>query len=151
MSFVVRSLPAATSLDGAFRLHLLPEHLEQVGLNLGDLCEITNENGSAVGYGIAWRATEKMGTNPKNRPVKATEILQTAYNVREGSQIMLYRSDMKVVPADEVVLTDVSPDRSSENGQNDLEGANLKWRCGYALSKLHLTDNNDESRCLTTL
>ena len=128
MAFVARTLPY-TGLDGAFRIHMLPEHLEQAGLKLGDLCEITGENGDAKGYGIAWRATDKMGTSPKNRPVKMTETLQTAYGIRDGSQVMLYRTDTKIVHADEIVVTDVTPNDWLESDPDDLEHNRRRSRC----------------------
>lgn len=134
----MRTLHPPAGLDGAFRIHVLPEHLDQAGLRLGDLCEITDENGSAVGYGVAWRATDKMGTNPKVRPVKMSETLQAAYGIRASSQVMLYHTEAKVVPADEVVLTDVTPSQHLENAQQeDAANAAWRWRCGHALGELH--------------
>lgn len=137
MSFVARALPSAGGLDaGAFRVHLLPEHLDQLGLKLNDLCEITGENGDAKGYGIAWRAVDKMGTNPKNRPAKLTETLQTAFGIKEGSQIMLYRTDAKVIHADEIVLTDITPNDYAENDPDDRENGRWRGRIAAALCEL---------------
>lgn len=49
--FVVRPLPGA-GLDGAFRVHLSPESLDHLGLKVGELCQITGENGG-IGYGAS--------------------------------------------------------------------------------------------------
>jgi len=42
--FVVRPLQA-TNLDGAFRVHLSPDGLDKLGLRIGEICQITGENG----------------------------------------------------------------------------------------------------------
>jgi AAA family ATPase len=145
MSFAVRSLPSTTGLDGAFRVHVLPEHLEQAGLKLGDLCEITGEDGTAVGYGVSWRATDKMGTNPKVRPAKMTEVLRTAYAIRDGSHVMLYQTEAKVVHAEKVFLTDVTPGEYMAGHEEDFEDGKWRTRCAMVLCELHLIDDNEVS------
>lgn len=65
--FVVRPLQSG-SLEGAFRVHLSPESLERLKLKVGEICQITCENGN-TGYGIAWRATDK-GRHLTSSPVK---------------------------------------------------------------------------------
>ena len=139
MHFATRTLPSI-GLDGAFRVHVLPEHLDQVGLKLGDLCEIADEDGQAVGYGVAWRATDKMGTNPKVRPVKMTEMLRVAYGIKEGSLVNLSRTEAKVVHAETVVLTDVTPNEYIEGHEEELEDGRWRTRCATTLCKLHLID-----------
>lgn len=85
--FVVRPLPlAGAGLDGAFRVHLSPESLDLLGLKVGELCQITGESGG-IGYGIAWRATDKMGNSPKLRPAKMTDALRTAFGFKEGAHV----------------------------------------------------------------
>ena len=44
LPFVVRPLQA-TNLDGAFRVHLSPDGLDKLGLRIGEICQITGENG----------------------------------------------------------------------------------------------------------
>ena len=101
LRFVVRRLPAA-GLDGAFRIHINPDFLDQVGLSIGDICEVLDENSDSVGHGIAWRATERMGTNPKVRPVKMTEAMMGSFGIKEGSHIKLSKTDVKVIHAEKV-------------------------------------------------
>ena len=151
MSFAVRSLPSTTGLDGAFRVHVLPEHLDQAGLKLGALCEITGEDGTAVGYGISWRATDKMGTNPKVRPAKMTETLRTAYGIRDGSHVMLHQTEAKIVHAEKVFLIDVTPNEYVAGHEPELEDNKWRIRCAAALGKLlHVIDDWNRL-CLTTI
>ncbi|CAK4034808.1 ATPase family 2 [Lecanosticta acicola] len=104
---VVRLLPS-TGLEGAFRVHVLPESLQHAGLKLGDVCEISSEDGSH-GYGIAWRADDRMGTRPKNRPAKMTETIRSAFGFEEGSTVTIARTSASIVRADRIVLSDVTP------------------------------------------
>ncbi|KAH9827725.1 ATPase family associated with various cellular activities (AAA), partial [Teratosphaeria destructans] len=121
--FVVRLLPSNAGLEGAFRVHLSPEALEKLALKVGDICHITGEQ-NETGYGIAWRATDKMGNNPKLRPAKMTDTLKAAFNFREGSQVTIARTTAKIVHADKVVLSDVTP---SDYG-DAAELQDDKWR-----------------------
>ncbi|KAK3664681.1 AAA+-type ATPase [Elasticomyces elasticus] len=112
-SFVVRTLqPITNSLEGAFRVHLTQDSLTALGLNTGDLCLITT--GSTTGLGIAWRATDKMGNSPKHRPAKMTETLRGAFGISDGAQVTIGRAKTgtKIVLAERVVLTDVTPSDS---------------------------------------
>ena len=137
---MTRTLPS-TGLEGAFRVHMLPEHLEQASLKLGDVCEITTEAGDTLGYGISWRATEKMGTHPKAKPAKMTDMLRKAFGIKEGSLVKLSRTEAKVVHAERVVLTDVTPDSYHVEGRAEELGEGLwRVRCASALGKLHLID-----------
>lgn len=142
LHFAARTLPSS-GLEGAFRVHVLPEHLDQVGLKLGDLCEITDENGEAVGHGISWRATDKMGTNPKVRPVKMTETLRAAYGIKDGSHVNLSRTDAKLVYAEKVVLTDMTEHAEEQEG---FDGGNWPIRIAYALCKLRLSNDIRQRR-----
>ena len=105
---VVRLLPSSTGLEAAFRVHALPESLEQAHLHIGDLCEISSEDGT-VGYGIAWRADDRMGNRPKNRPLKMTEVVRSAFGFEEGSRVTIQPTDARIVHADKIILSDVTP------------------------------------------
>ncbi|KAK3068670.1 AAA+-type ATPase [Teratosphaeriaceae sp. CCFEE 6253] len=121
-SFVVRLLPPATGLAGAFRVHLSPESLDRLNLATGELCHISGESGD--GYGIAWRAEDRMGNSPKLRPAKMTDTLRAALGVREGSQVNITKAAAALAPADKVVLLDVTPSNYAvENAPQDG-----KWR-----------------------
>ncbi|KAK5118089.1 hypothetical protein LTR62_004135 [Meristemomyces frigidus] len=106
-TFVIRPLPGA-GIDGAFRVHLSPDSLEKLGLQHGvDICQITGEK--CTGYGIAWRAMDKMGTNPKLRPVKLTSIAQSAFGFEEGSHVTISKSAASRVLATRITLADDTP------------------------------------------
>ncbi|KAK5676157.1 AAA+-type ATPase [Elasticomyces elasticus] len=130
-SFVVRTLqPITSSLEGAFRVHLTQDSLSALGLNTGDLCLITT--GTTTGLGIAWRATDKMGNSPKHRPAKMTETLRGAFGISDGAQVTIGRakSGTKIVLAEKVVLTDVTPSdygdpTSMEDGRWRTRATNL--------------------------
>lgn len=134
MDFVVRALPT-TGLDGAFRIHVLPEHLEQLKLKIGDVCAITNESveRETVGFGIAWRAAEKMGNAAKSRPVKITPTAMGAYGIKEGNQVKLSKTEVQVSHADKVVLTEVTPTGNDQVYADGSENRNWYWTCGHAL------------------
>ncbi|RMY73063.1 hypothetical protein D0863_04120 [Hortaea werneckii] len=121
--FVVRPLPSST-LDGAFRVHLSPDGLDKVGLKMGDLCQITGDNGGS-GFAIAWRAMDKMGNNPKLRPAKMSDTLRHASGFKEGSHVTIARSTAKVQHAVKVTLTDVTP---SEYGSTTDAEHYGRWR-----------------------
>lgn len=59
---VVRPNNPTSGLEGAFRVHVLPESLISAGLRVGDICEIACEDGTN-GYGIAWRADDRYVTS----------------------------------------------------------------------------------------
>ncbi|KXL51137.1 hypothetical protein M433DRAFT_60793 [Acidomyces richmondensis BFW] len=110
--FVVRPLNA-TGLDGAFRVHLPPEALEKLDLKINDLIRIDyhdrDNKTTHTGYGIAWRAADRSGNNPKQRPAKMTDILKAAYGFSDGGQATITKSGTRVLEADNVTLTDVTP------------------------------------------
>ncbi|USW55696.1 Putative AAA+ ATPase domain, ATPase, AAA-type, core, AAA ATPase, AAA+ lid domain-containing protein [Septoria linicola] len=109
-SHVVVRLQQSKGLQDAFRVHILPESLTDAGLKLNDLCQITSEDGMTTGYGIAWRAEDKMGSRPKVRPAKMTETFRDLYDFKDGSKVKISRTDMKIFPADKIVLYDVTPE-----------------------------------------
>jgi len=131
-SFTVRALPA-TGLDGAFRVHLSPESLERMGLKVGELCQITGEKESS-GYGIAWRATDKMGNSPKLRPAKMTDTLRAAFGFKEGSQVSIKKTAASLIHADNIVLTDVTP--SEYGNPANVEDGNWKMRTYGVLAEI---------------
>ena len=135
--FVVRPLQSNPgSLEGAFRVYISPECLDQVSVKVGDLCEIWDERGeTAVGYGIAWRATDRMGSSPKVVPAKVTEALRGAFGIEEGIHVNLCKTKGKIVHADKVTLTDVTPAEYVEGHESELDDGKWTWRCGYILSK----------------
>lgn len=109
-SHVVVRLQQSKGLQDAFRVHILPESLTDAGLKLNDLCQIISEDGTTTGYGIAWRAEDKMGSRPKVRPAKMTETFRDLYDFKDGSKVKISRTDMKIYPADKIVLYDVTPE-----------------------------------------
>ncbi|KAF2487543.1 P-loop containing nucleoside triphosphate hydrolase protein [Neohortaea acidophila] len=136
MHFAVRPLPAHSGLDGAFRIHIPPEQLDVLGLRVGDVCEVSGgEHGTdLLGHGIAWRATEKLGANPKQKPAKMTDTLRHAFNIKEGSHVNLSPSRAKIARADKVVLTDVTPTEFLNGDAAETEDEKWWWRCGHTLS-----------------
>jgi AAA family ATPase len=128
--FVVRLLPppANGGLDGAFRVHLSPDALVSLDLKTGQLCHITGEHGES-GYGLAWRATDKMGNNPKLRPAKMTVTLTTAFGFREGSQVTITKTSAQIVRADKVTLSDITP----SDYDNSEDPRAWYWPCGNHL------------------
>ncbi|UJO19671.1 ATPase family protein [Fulvia fulva] len=114
---VVVRLTQSKGLEGAFRVQVLPESLQQAGLTTGDLCEISNEEGT-TGYGIAWRADDKIN-RPKNRPAKITEIFQSAFGFEEGSKVTISRTTSQIHRADRIVLSDVSPQEYISSNEAD--------------------------------
>lgn len=115
LRFVVRPLTAA-GLDGAFRVHISPEALEKLGLKVGEICQITDEDG-ASGLGIAWRAADRMGNSPKVQPAKMSDTLRETFGFKQGTQITIAKSDRKVTRAQKVSLMDVTP--SDYDGTDD--------------------------------
>jgi hypothetical protein len=132
LRFVVRPL-TTTGLDGAFRVHIAPEALDKIGLKVGDLCQITDEDGS-TGLGIAWRAADRMGTSPKTPPAKMSDALRETFGFKQGTQITISKCDKKITRAQTVSLTDVTP--SDYDGSDD---GSWIGRCRYLLSKSFIT------------
>ncbi|GAB7364566.1 hypothetical protein MBLNU230_g5373t1 [Neophaeotheca triangularis] len=131
--FVVRTLPGQgrepLGLDGAFRVHISQDDLERMNLKTGDVCQITREDGTS-GYGLAWRALDKMGNSPKNRAVKMSETLLTSFGLEAGTQVTISKGEAPVAEAKKVLLTEVmSP------GSEDLDSENYRWkrRCASIL------------------
>lgn len=136
LPFVVGVLPS-TGLEGAFRVHLTPESLEKIGLKVGELCQITGENGD-LGYGIAWRATDKMGTSPKLRPAKMTDIMRAAFGFTEGSHVMIVKTTAQISHAHKVSISDAMPiDPASDASYNS-------WRiaCTWLLNSCEAFTNS---------
>lgn len=120
---VVRLMPS-TALEGAFRVHVQPESLNQASLKVGDVCKIESEadqdGASITGYGIAWRAADGMTNRPKNRPIKMTETIRTAFGFDEGSRVTISSTDVSILPADSIVLSDATP---AEYNQGEDDGS----------------------------
>ncbi|KAK1053734.1 AAA+-type ATPase [Friedmanniomyces endolithicus] len=127
-SFVVRLLPS-TGLEGAFRVHLSPESLERLDLKVGELCQMSGESGK--GYGIAWRATDKMGNSPRLRPAKMTDTLRAAFGFKEGSHVTIAKTTATIIHADKVTLADVTP--SDYANPMDVEDGRWRGRATYTL------------------
>jgi len=115
LRFQVRPL-AATGLDGAFRVHIAPEALDKIGLKVGDVCYITDDDGSS-GFGIAWRALDRMGNSPKAPPAKISDTLRDTFGFKTGTQITISSCDKKITQARNVSLMDVTP--SDYDGADD--------------------------------
>lgn len=141
MKFVVQETKAV-ALEGAFRIHIAPEHIVQAGLTFNDLCEIRDVEGDnrTLGYGIVWRATEKLGSQSK-RSVSVTSKLTSACGIKQGSNIELLPTDKRIVCATKVVLKDHTPSDFERHSDIDSED---RWsvHCAYQLSEstlLHAT------------
>ncbi|EMC92580.1 hypothetical protein BAUCODRAFT_114322 [Baudoinia panamericana UAMH 10762] len=117
-SFVVRTLLPAGSLEGAFRVHLTPDSLDKLDLKVGEICHVDGENGS-IGYGIAWRATDKMGTAPKLKPAKMTDTMRTAFGFKEGSHVSISKTKQQIAPATRIILSDVTPTEYANDPTDD--------------------------------
>ncbi|GIZ45833.1 hypothetical protein CKM354_000898400 [Cercospora kikuchii] len=127
-SHVVVRLQQSKGLQDAFRVHVLPESLTDAGLKLNDICQITSEDGMTTGYGIAWRAEDKMGSRPKTRPAKMTETFRDLYDFKDGSKVKISRADTKLYPADRIVLYDVTPE--GHNKPDVVDETNWEMRIG---------------------
>ena len=101
-------------------------------MQVGQLCEITQgeDDDGVTGYGISWRATDKMGSSPKVRPAKMTAALCAAFHIEEGSHVNLSKTQAKIMHAGKVILGDVTPAGSLDA---DYEDGKWKTRCAYAL------------------
>lgn len=128
LRFVVRPL-TVTGLEGAFRVHIAPEALDKIGLKVGDLCQIVDEEGSS-GFGIAWRAADRMGTSPKVPPAKISDVLRETFGFKQGTQITISSCTKRITKAKTVSLTDVTP--SDYDGTDD---GNWITRCRALLGK----------------
>ena len=109
LRFVVRPLPSS-GLNGAFRVHIAPDALSTLNLAVGDIVQITSEDGLATGFAIAWRATDKMGTSPKVQPAKMTDALREAFGFKQGAHVTITKIKAEIVQADKIVVTDVTPE-----------------------------------------
>lgn len=118
-------------------MHVSQDHLEAIGVNVGQLCEITaDKDGSTIlGYGIAWRALDKMGNTPKLRPARMTDVLRNAFGIQEGSHVYLGPAKRNsILRADKVVLTDVTPRDYSKNiDPAEIEDDGWLTRCKWTL------------------
>lgn len=135
---VVRLLPS-TGLEGAFRVHFTPESLREAGLKIGDLCEISCDDG-ATGYAIAWQAADSIGNRPKTRPAKMTETFKTAFGFQDGSRVTVSRTDSKVYPAMRMVLSDVTPPEYSTSDDMDAGMWEINMKYLFGMSIIALVD-----------
>lgn len=108
LQFVVRPLKT-NGTQGAFRVHISADALSKIGLNVGDTCSITGENGGSSGLAIAWRAAEGMGNSPKIQGAKLSETLRETFGFKEGTKVAITKTDKKIMIADKIALTDVTP------------------------------------------
>lgn len=126
--FIVRPLPHA-GLAGAFRFHLTSKDLSTLGLNVGDLCQITSEDGS-VGYGIAWRSTEPLA-KPQSHPVRMSDSLRDAFGFKLGMHVAIIKAKTQIHEADQVSITEVRSDDEARNSSDNL----WMYRCAIALGE----------------
>lgn len=152
-SHVVVRLQQSKGLQDAFRVHILPESLTDAGLKLNDLCQITSEDGTTTGYGIAWRAEDKMGSRPKVRPAKMSETFRDLYDFKDGSKVRISRTDMKLNAADKVILYDVTPEGHNKLDAIDETDWESRISClfGEPSSSLQYSGNADMSQRTLTL
>jgi AAA family ATPase len=111
-----------------------PDTLTQLNLSIGEVCQIdSTDDSQTLGYGIAWRATDGIGSSPKVRPAKMTDHLRDAYDIKEGSHVNISKTNAQVVLAEKIILVDVTP--SDYGKREELEDGRWYWRCGSLLSK----------------
>lgn len=145
MEFVVRNIPASTtSLDGAFRVHLAPESLSQAGLVFNEPCEILVDS-KVVGFGISWRAADKMGASPKTRPARMSEILRDAYGIKEGSQVVLRPTASRIQVAETLTLTELSSPQEPKAVNDVADGDTWRTRCAFTLCKRNIVGTSQDS------
>lgn len=134
--------PAGTvnGLEGALRIHLPPESIQQAGLTFNEPCQIVDEKGKAVGCGIAWRAADKMGASPKSRPARMSEMMREAFGIKEGSLVKIQPVKAEIVHAAKMVLTDVASDPSAAD--TSIEADRWLGRCRVALCKSGMRAQN---------
>lgn len=135
---VVRLHPG-TQLETAFRVHLMTETLAESSLKTGDICEISSDDGT-MGYGIAWRADDRAGNRPKTRPAKMTETFKNAFGFLDGSRVTVAQTDVKVYPAERIILTDVTP--SEFVTSDDMDAGKWETRIRSLFGKSSLSINN---------
>lgn len=128
----------ATGLDGAFRIHLAPECMQQAGLAFNQPCQILDEHGKPIGSGIAWRAADKMGASPRTKPARMSETLRDAFGIKEGSHVTLQPSDTETKHAAKLSLTDVTPTQRSIGHEEEMDGRRWRTRCAAALCISHI-------------
>lgn len=79
-----------------------------------------------------------MGTNPKQRPAKMSDVLRRAYNIDEGSHVWIKKAEnVQLVHADEIVLADVTPTEYLDGTVAEIEDNCWWWRSGLSLSEYH--------------
>lgn len=122
--FIIRPMPPG-GLAGTFRFHVTAKDLTALGLNVGDLCQITCEDGS-TGYGIAWRSTESLA-KPQSHPVKMSDSLRDAFGFKLGMHVTIQKTNAQILHADRVSITEIHPqDTIQEPDDNRWAG-----RCAY--------------------
>ena len=109
--------------------------MTKAGLNTGNICQITDEDGKLLGHGIAWRALDKMGSAPKTKPAKMTETLRDAYGIKEGSHVGISSTQATIVHAGRVVLVDCTTVDPAKTGEKSAEDNKWQNRCRTALGK----------------
>jgi AAA family ATPase len=117
-------------------MHLPPDSLTQGGLKIGEVCSVHAEDGTN-GYGIAWRAEDRMGNKPKKRPVKMTEAAQNAFGFKEGVQVSLAPAKVKILPAERVFL-EAAACEDDATGTQDLGDRTWRLRTHYILGNYSL-------------
>ena len=131
---VVARLVSSTTLDGAFRIHVPPDSLEQARLKVGEFCEIKSDDGTH-GYGIAWRADDRMTNKNKTRPMKMSDTFMGAFGFKEGNKATMTATKVKPKHAKEVRISDdVSSDDSSQDADDDCL---WYFRTGCLLGEAH--------------
>ena len=138
MRINTRETASTTGLDGAFRIHLAPECMQQAGLTFNEPCQILDENGKTIGCGIAWRAADKMGASPKTKPARMSETLRDAFGIKEGSHVTLQASTAATKHATKLSLTDVTPSERSAGCEDEVDGRRWRTRCAAALCMSHI-------------
>ncbi|KAK8192750.1 AAA+-type ATPase [Zalaria obscura] len=128
--FIVRPMPPASTLEGAFRIHVTTKDLESLGLKPGDLCQVSGKDGGC-GVGIAWRSID----TPKNQPhpVKLTDTFRDAFGFKLGNQVTISKAGSEKVLAERVTIVDVSDNALSEQSKDDDI---WKYRCGTLLGSV---------------
>lgn len=132
LQFVVRPLKT-NGIQGAFRVHISPDALGKLGLTVGDVCQISSEDGSSHGLAIAWRAAEGMGNSPKIQGAKLSETLRETFGFKEGTRVIIAKTDKKIKPAGKISFTDVTPADYDGTDDGNWTSRTRALLCMYSL------------------
>ena len=120
------------SLEGAFRIHVSPKEMKALGLEAGDLCNLTISD-STVGLGFIWPSHDNNAVTPK-RIAKISDVLKDNYGLNYQDKVTISKADDGLQRADTVYVTEVG---EGCGGHNDLELEEIQfWASNYLCTVL---------------